>query len=316
MATLQAAPASPGRGREREVGETIQAGHSDSNLGAERSSAELQSNASTSIVENASNSTQPRSSSSAPEPGRRSLAQDSRRRRSSCTPAVPSPLNHSSSSSTSSSEDNGDVSPTESSSSDGVPRDQNTGNAPATGKRRKGKGSSTLSPIQKLWRQQSVPALPRETPKTLEDPGRTYSPYSAACMDLPSNSRPLEPSITRSDGSSSVLRSSTADPFNDSKENFEKWGHANDSMSVFHPYSGGENGFILYTHEVEADDKLHMPDKNDGINDKAPLSDHFDRISIGRAIGVFILAAGLICVFIVLPVLTFTTGVMTPSGQW
>jgi hypothetical protein len=116
--------------------------------------------------------------------------------------------------------------------------------------------------------------------------------------------------------SSSVLRSSTADPFNDSKENFEKWGPSNASMSVFHPYSGGENGFILYTHEVEADDKLHMPDKNDGINDKAPLSDYFDRTSIGRAIGVFILAAGLICVFIVLPVLTFTTGVMMPSGQW
>jgi hypothetical protein len=135
-------------------------------------------------------------------------------------------------------------------------------------------------------------------------------------MDLPSNARTLEPSLTMSDGSSSVLRSSTADPFHDSKGNFENWDRSNDRMSLFHPYSGGENGFILYTHEVEADDKLHMPDKNDGINDKAPLSDYFDKTSIGRAIGVFILAAGLICVFIVLPVLTFTTGVMTPSGQW
>jgi hypothetical protein len=315
MVTLQEAPASPGRGREREVGETIQAEHSDSNLDAKQSSAELQSNSSTSIVENISNSTQPRSSSSAAGPGRRSLAQDSRRRRSSCAPAVPSPLNHSSSSSVSSTEDNGDVSTTESSSSDGIPRDQNTRNAPTTGKRRKRKGSSTLSPIQKLWRQQSVPALPTNAPKPLGDLGRNYSPYSASCMNLPSNSRPLEPSIMSYE-SSSILRSSTADPFNDSKDNFEKWGHSNDSMSVFHPYSGGENGFILYTHEVEADDKLHMPDKNDGINDKAPLSDYFDRTSIGRAIGVFILAAGLICVFIVLPVLTFTTGVMTPSGQW
>jgi hypothetical protein len=315
MATLQAAPASQGRGRDREVGETIQAGHSDSNLGAKRSSAKLQSNSPTSIVENTSNSTQPRSSANAPEPGGRSLTQDPRRRRSSCTPAVPSPLNHSSSSSVSSTEDNGDVSPTESSSSEGVPRDQNTRSAPTTGKRRKRKGSSKLSPIQKLWRQQSVPALPRETPKPLEDSGRNYSPYSASCMDLPSNSRPLEPSIMSYE-SSSVLRSSNADPFNDSKDNFEKWGHSNNSGNVFHPYSGGENGFILYTHEVEADDKLHMPDKNDGINDKAPLSDYFDRTSIGRAIGVFILAAGLICVFIVLPVLTFTTGVMMPSGQW
>jgi hypothetical protein len=155
-----------------------------------------------------------------------------------------------------------------------------------------------------------------ETQKALEDSGRNYSPYSVACMDLPSNSRLLEPSIMMPDGSSSVLRSSTADPFHDSKGNFEKWDRSNDSMSLFHPYSGGENGFILYTHEVEADDKLHMPDKNDSIDDKAPLSDYFDKTSIGRAIGVFILAAGLICVFIVLPVLTFTTGVMTPSGQW
>jgi hypothetical protein len=83
-------------------------------------------------------------------------------------------------------------------------------------------------------------------------------------------------------------------------------------MTVFNPYSR-EEGLILYAHEVEADDALHMPDKNDGIDDKAPFSNGFDRTSIGRAIGALFLITGLSCVFIVLPVLTFTTNLLSPS---
>ena len=106
----------------------------------------------------------------------------------------------------------------------------------------------------------------------------------------------------------------TNNPFNDSQADLEKWGYPDDSIGAFDPYYGGEKGFILYNNEVEADDKFHMPADDDDETYKAKLSDYFDRRSIVSTIGGIFLVLGLLCIFIVLPVLTFTTNVANPNA--
>jgi len=66
---------------------------------------------------------------------------------------------------------------------------------------------------------------------------------------------------------------------------------------------------------VEADDKFHMPADDDDITYKPNWKEYFDRRSIVSTIGGTFLILGLLCVFIVLPVLTFTTRIYLPEKE-
>lgn len=112
-----------------------------------------------------------------------------------------------------------------------------------------------------------------------------------------------------------LLRTTTSNPFSDSQADLEKWGYPDDSISAFHPYHGGEKGFILYADEIEADDNMHMPRDDDDLVYKPKMSEYFDRKQIVSTIGAIFLILGLLCVFIVLPVLTFSTHLFVPVGK-
>lgn len=86
-------------------------------------------------------------------------------------------------------------------------------------------------------------------------------------------------------------------------------------IGAFDPYHGGEKGFILYTNEIEPDDTFHMPQDDDDITYKPKLSEYFNRRQIVSTIGAIFLICGLLCIFIVLPVLTFTTHLIVPAGK-
>lgn len=110
----------------------------------------------------------------------------------------------------------------------------------------------------------------------------------------------------------SLLRTTTNNPFSDSQADLEKFGYPDDSVAAFNPYHGGEKGFVLYADEIEADDNMHMPREDDDIVYKPKLSEYFNRRQIISTVGGIILLLGLVCVFVVLPVLTFTTHLLYP----
>jgi len=99
-------------------------------------------------------------------------------------------------------------------------------------------------------------------------------------------------------------------PFRDSitsHGNPEKRSYPDDSIGAFDPYYGGEKGFILYNDEIEDDDDLHMPRDDDDKRFKTSWSDRLERRTLLSALGGVILVIGLLCLFVLLPVLTFST---------
>lgn len=291
-------------------GEMQQAGRRSANLEAQRNSEELRSSSTT------SNPFSPQTSSDlVPQRSNSSTSIVENRlelsnRRTSYVPAVPSPLNpassHSSASSINGSDDiavaEGDVPPVESASS--VPRSRSTGNISNIERpRRKG---SNLSPPQELLRQKSA--------SQIKDLGHDYSRYPSS-TDLRSNSRPPGPKPRVAVAAVPLLRTTTTNPFSDSQADLGKWGYPDDSIAAFNPYYGGEKGFILYANELEADDSLHMPQDDDDVRLKPKLSEYFDRRQIVSTIGGVFLILGLLCVFVVLPVLTFQTHLLEPVGK-
>lgn len=308
----------PDRGRRRgEVGGMYQAGRSESVLGAERNSAEIQSQGSLPIAtqRDSPDSTTVRSGGSSSPQLQRIPSTLSMTRHSSYTPAVSSPLKPSSSRSSLNSGE-GKPEPNEEDS-----RQESPGSSNSTGRPERKRGN--LSPAQQLSRKQSATAVSLdqrrkpETPKHLEDLGRDYSRYPLSSpgrspyLRAGDSNRPLLASSHPS--STSILRTTTNNPFSDSQANLANWGYPDDRIGALDPYFGGEKGFILYTNEVEADDKFHMPADDDDLADKPHWKDFMDRRSVVSALGGLFLILGLLCVFVVLPVLTFATHIYFPG---
>jgi hypothetical protein len=81
--------------------------------------------------------------------------------------------------------------------------------------------------------------------------------------------------------------------------------------AVFFPYMDDRLGapiaeFPLYTDAVEDDDDMHMPKWDDDVKLKPRWKDHFTRGNIGSTIGMAFMILGLLTLFIVLPVISFT----------
>ncbi|EPE31067.1 Concanavalin A-like lectins/glucanase [Glarea lozoyensis ATCC 20868] len=247
----------------------------------------------------------------------RQLSTASINRRGSYAPVVPSPLNNSSSHSSLNGSNgilsNSDTVSVRDSQSSG--EDQNRSvdstSTPVKGKR----NTVGISPPQKILRQKSAQALSSsgtETPKSLKDLGRDYSRYPSSSTNLASSSRPSLLNISSAASDVALLRTTTKNPFSDSQADLEKWGYPDDSLGAFDPYHGGEKGFILYSNELEDDDRIHMPADDDDITYKTRWSDYFGRRQIVNTMGGAILVLGLLCLFILLPVLTLGRHYLTP----
>jgi hypothetical protein len=186
----------------------------------------------------------------------------------------------------------------------------------------KRKGDNTLSPAQEFLQQKSTSAIrPKDTaslvePKRLRDLGRDYTRYPSNVSSVSSRSNSTLPGARPSliATRTPLLRTTTGNPFGDSQVDLEKWGYPDDSISALHPYLVGEKGFILYADELEADDKYHMPADDDEITYKPRLGEYFDQRSIVSAIGGIFLILGLLCVFIVLPILIFAKHLFIPRA--
>ncbi|TVY93414.1 Beta-glucan synthesis-associated protein [Lachnellula willkommii] len=325
MAILKKAKKVPDTGRETEsIGEMGQAGRSESLLMSERDNPFDTPTESTTPIASRRESgiSNLQGGVSNTSQADRRLSATSLRRHSSYAPVVPSPLNPSSSQASTSENDereriSDEVSKRNSASSGELPPSQSSSNMSSTAK---GKRNISASLPQQLLRQKSAQALqPGDeisrpgTPKNLKDLGRDYSRYPASKSSIRANSRP--PGLSTANSEVNLLRTTTNNPFNESQADLEKFGYPDDSIAAFDPYCGGDNGFILYNNEVEADDKFHMPADDDDITYKAKWSDYFDRRSIVSTIGGIVLVLGLLCVFILLPILTYSTHLIIPVGK-
>jgi hypothetical protein len=81
--------------------------------------------------------------------------------------------------------------------------------------------------------------------------------------------------------------------------------------TVFFPYMDDRLGapiaeFPLYNDAVEDDDDMHMPQWDDDVKLKPRWKDHFTRGNISSTIGMAFMILGLLTLFIVLPVISFT----------
>ncbi|KAF7863199.1 hypothetical protein EAF04_007282 [Stromatinia cepivora] len=306
--------------------EMTQAGRSNMSLATEVSAGTLNSPRSAADVVQ----TDSRRLSSASQMERRPSTLSMNRK--SYLPVVSSPLNPSTSSTSVNSSDEtksglmgGTISLRDSSSSGDLPLPTSTTSSTNTQHngmaKKKGKGLS--SPQLFLRRKSELAGIGLQigdarmgTPKGLKDLGHDYSRYpSSRSSSTPGPSGPNIPLpiyISQASSSSDSLPSIPRNPFRDSTSAIldpENWNYPDDRVGAFDPYFGGEKGFILYDDEIEDDDDLHMPHENDDRNFKPTWHEWLERRSLINAIGGVFMVIGLLCVFILLPVLTFATRV-------
>ena len=67
-----------------------------------------------------------------------------------------------------------------------------------------------------------------------------------------------------------------------------------------------EYAFPLYSDEKEPDDDMHMPQWDDDIKMKPRWKDHFTRENVSSTFGLLFMLVGLLCIFVVLPVISYT----------
>ncbi|KZF23475.1 glycoside hydrolase family 16 protein [Xylona heveae TC161] len=159
---------------------------------------------------------------------------------------------------------------------------------------------------------------------SLSDLGHDYSRYPFRHRNSYVESSPPPPPSSRSalvDSSGGPLlpaASPVKNPFNDSARASTEF----DREKVFSPFIDDRisvpishtDGFPMFVDEKEWDDELHMPEPDDDEKFRPKMKDYMGRQAVISFIGLVLLILGLLCIFIVLPVVTFT-GITAPSGK-
>jgi beta-glucan synthesis-associated protein KRE6 len=316
------APPIAERGKDLEnTGEIMQAGRSDSSLNAEQNAAGIRTRGSSTASGPSEVNTPASQSTTIQLENPTTPPSSSVGRRASYAPRSPSPLNPSTSSSSVNS--NGGAATLDEKQNDQSPSKPRKGGAFS---RRRSRPGSSLTPIQELLRQKSMPNLRPERPRHLKDLERRYSLYPAMGLDSRRqsiyNTRPTRVSSTthllESRSSTALLVATSPSSETTLTGESEKLGMVDD-MSSFNPYCGGEKGlFILYANELENDDNEHMPKDNDDFAFKPKFSDYFNRRAVVSTIGGVFLILGILSLFIVLPVIYFTgiAHMQLPGVDW
>ena len=236
---------------------------------------------------------------------------------SSNAPASPSPLRSKYSKSSEidgegSSDSLGSRYTTDSQISSGLPRSQSFHNIQGNEGWRRRSNRRPSHPRQ-ILRQNSARAFQRGYisrpgyPRQIRDLGHDFSRYPSSA-DLSIDNGRYAPVA---EDSIPLLRATTNDQPDNAQINLERW--PDDRLGSFDPYSGGDNGFIMYPNEEEADDKFHFPADDDDVTFRPKLKDYLDRRNVVSTCGAMFLILGLLCIFIVLPFLTYQTRLLLPE---
>ncbi|KAF1850443.1 glycoside hydrolase family 16 protein [Cucurbitaria berberidis CBS 394.84] len=181
-----------------------------------------------------------------------------------------------------------------------------------------------LRPSLRGTHNKSAPDLPSQAGRlpgsslTLQDLGTDYTRYFSPYSDSPRTLSARSSFCEHSSASRHPLVSGTmtplpANPFltpnasttklNTLFDPEKNTSFIDDRLTA--PYGDkGMAAWPLIGDEVESDDELHMPHPDDDIHYRPKLRDHFTKDSIVSTIGLFFMIAGLLFVFIGLPVLS------------
>ncbi|KAI9811881.1 MAG: hypothetical protein M1827_005232 [Pycnora praestabilis] len=175
----------------------------------------------------------------------------------------------------------------------------------------------------------ATPALRPQTPITLNDLGRDYTRYPVRSYENllsgtaspPHQPLPPPPHYSRNSGLAGASNGSFvsySNPFNDSKVGLNVEEEAekaftpypdsmflDDRINAPTAFTAGYK-FPMFVDEKEPDDDMHTPYPDDDQKLKANWREYFEREQLVSMFGLFFMIAGLICVFIVLPVLSYT----------
>lgn len=140
------------------------------------------------------------------------------------------------------------------------------------------------------------------------------------------STRPASPVYEDNEKMSEIMEAESILAAPASKETFsEKPGtpifirEADPEKTPFYPYvddrlGNPEYAFPLFVDTKEDDDDMHMPAWDDDIRWKPKLRDHFSRENIASTFGMLLMMLGLLCVFVVLPVVSYTGTSLIPYG--
>lgn len=303
--------------RGRRIGKMEQAGRSELSLMAERGNGELRPKALLSSLPTCTSSSHDTPSDTSEVAWQEPIFNSYRRL---YAPMVPSPLCYSSSS-LSSTEEQNRISGNDGKllSSGNSANGQGLGSTVAAGTRTRNSRYST-SISQVLLREGSKAALQApeilkpDSPRRLGDLGRDYSRYppSRAKIYSTSISQTQRSSLSGPERNKAVLEPEQVTRPKASLANLERLNYPDDRIGVMGPYFAEEKGSIWYNDEIEADDEFHAPDENDGI-ERLTFKEYFAKRTIVSTCGAMFLLLGLLCIFIVLPILTFVTRIYLPS---
>ncbi|MCJ1340753.1 hypothetical protein MMC09_006049 [Bachmanniomyces sp. S44760] len=184
-------------------------------------------------------------------------------------------------------------------------------------------GRKMSSELGLLRKQRSTPAIRSETPMSLSDLGKDYSRYPSDTPNLSqrnsstaSLSLPQEFRRVRNDSAQSSELTTFSDLPNfvtDPARNTPRDAGPNLPYSMFlDDRLGGPTtadcgyGFPMYIDEKESDDELHTPHPDDDVRLKVKFREHFHRNQLCTLIGMVMMIVGLIIVFVVVPILSFS----------
>ncbi|KAK4999679.1 beta-glucan synthesis-associated protein [Elasticomyces elasticus] len=193
----------------------------------------------------------------------------------------------------------------------------------------------TLQPPEMSQRASSLNASRVVTPRSVRDLGQDYTRYfSPFAASQNNSSTDLNTPLPRFHSQTNLLPAADlakrlSNPFEDSKRlanpyDFTPRAASTPSDAIdnadpeknFFPYlddrlaaPGADRSgytFPLYWDEKEDDDDMHMPAFDDDVRMKPKFKDHFRRENIASTLGMMLMIAGLLLVFIVLPVISFS----------
>lgn len=184
------------------------------------------------------------------------------------------------------------------------------------------RGGRKLLEVGDVRHQRPSPASRPQTPLALSDLGRDYSRYpfhehgishSASSSPPPHHRRGALVAGIGAVRTPLPVSSGNRDPFSDSSTCLAS---DEDPEKIFSPFlddriggpSTAEYGysFPMYLDEKEPDDDMHMPHPDDDKNLKPKLGEYFARGQIFSLVSMAFMILGLLALFVVLPVLSYT----------
>lgn len=154
--------------------------------------------------------------------------------------------------------------------------------------------------------------LQKRLSNPFQDSKRLSDPFASRPQTSPDS--PLQPQQSSAEGEKTAVKGDalpvTVPPVKPGTPNFIR--EADPEKAGFFQYmddrlGAPEYAFPLFSDDKEDDDDLHMPQWDDDVRLKPRLRDHFTRGNIVNTLGLIFIVIGLLCVFIVLPVISYTT---------